>query len=162
MLSSRLLLVSTALQFASTASAWGTLGHDTVALIAENFVSAQTKSYSQKILNDTSTTYLANVATWADSYRSTAAGRFSAPFHYIDAEDDPPHACNVDYQRDCGSGGCVVSAIANYTARVRDTSLSAAEKQKAIKFIIHLLGDVHQPLHDEALDVAGNTINVTL
>jgi hypothetical protein len=95
-------------------SAWGTLGHDTVALIAQNFVTAKTKTYTQKILNDSTATYLANVATWADSYRSTAAGKFSAPFHYIDAEDDPPHSCGVDFQRDCGSGGCVVSAIANY------------------------------------------------
>lgn len=100
--------------FVPTISAWGTLGHDTVALIAQNFVAANTKTYAETILNDTSATYLANVATWADSYRSTAAGKFSAPFHYIDAEDDPPHECGVDFQRDCGSEGCVVSAIANY------------------------------------------------
>jgi hypothetical protein len=43
-----------------------------------------------------------------------------------------------------------------------DTSLSAAERFDALKFVIHFVGDIHQPLHDEALDVGGNTINVTL
>jgi hypothetical protein len=88
-------------------------------------------------------------------------GGFSAPFHYIDAEDSPPSSCNVDYQRDCGDGGCVISAIQNYTTRVQDKSLSDEERNKALKFIVHFLGDIHQPLHDEALDVGGNTINVT-
>jgi hypothetical protein len=111
---SRFFVVASTLQLASTVSAWGTLGHDTVALIAQNFVSASTKTFCQGILANKSSTYLADVANWADTYRSTAAGKFSAPFHYIDAEDNPPSSCNVDYQRDCGAGGCVVSAIANY------------------------------------------------
>jgi hypothetical protein len=107
-------LIPATLQLASTVSAWGELGHETIALIAQNFVSTTTVTFCQKILANTSSTYLADVASWADSYRYTAAGKFSAPFHFIDAEDDPPHACNVDYQRDCGAAGCVVSAIANY------------------------------------------------
>jgi hypothetical protein len=109
-----LFLIPTTLQLASTVSAWGELGHETIALIAQNFVSTTTKTFCQKILNDTSDTYLSSVASWADSYRYTAAGKFSAPYHFIDAEDNPPHTCNVDYQRDCGAAGCVVSAITNY------------------------------------------------
>lgn len=99
---------------APPALAWGTLGHDTVALIAQQYVSSSTQSWAQRILDDTSSTYLASVATWADSYRYTSAGSFSAPFHYIDANDDPPSSCDVDYERDCPDEGCVVSAIANY------------------------------------------------
>jgi len=110
---SPLLALPFLLQLLPAAHAWGTLGHDTVALIAQNFVTSP-KKFCQTVLNDTSSSYLANVATWADSFRYTAAGEFSKPFHFIDAEDDPPHACNVDYQRDCGEEGCVVSAIANY------------------------------------------------
>lgn len=85
-------VIASLIPLASVVSAWGTLGHDTVALIAQNFISAETASFAQGILNDSSTSYLANVATWADSYRYTAAGKFSAAFHYIDAEDDPPHS----------------------------------------------------------------------
>ncbi|KAF3013712.1 hypothetical protein E8E14_004753 [Neopestalotiopsis sp. 37M] len=143
------------------ASAWGTLGHATVAYIAQNYVDDTVKSWAQGLLGDTSDSYLANVASWADEYRATTAGKWSAPFHFIDAEDSPPTDCNVDYDRDCGSTGCSVSAIANYTQRVGDGRLSDANTAEALKFLVHLLGDVTQPLHDEALDVGGNTITVT-
>ncbi|ESZ99132.1 hypothetical protein SBOR_0542 [Sclerotinia borealis F-4128] len=141
--------------------AWGSLGHHTVAYIASNFVSPATKTYFQGILGDTSTDYLATVASWSDSYRYTTAGAFSAPFHYIDAEDSPPTSCGVDYDRDCGARGCVVSAINNYTAILQKGTASAANLDIAAKMIIHLIGDIHQPLHDEELDVGGNTISVT-
>lgn len=141
--------------------AWGTLGHQTIAYIAQNYVSDTTATWAQGILADTSDSYLANVATWADSYRYTTEGTFSAPYHYIDAEDSPPTDCNVDYDRDCGSAGCSVSAIANYTQRVADGGLSTADTAIALKFIVHLLGDITQPLHDEALETGGNGITVT-
>lgn len=96
--------------------AWGAFGHETVAYIATNIVAASTKTYFQTLLGDTSADYLATVSTWADSYRSTTAGKFSAPFHYIDAQDNPPSSCGVNYDRDCGSEGCVVSAISNYVS----------------------------------------------
>lgn len=99
-------------------SAWGTLGHTTVAYIASNFVQPSTEAYFQNILHNTSSSYLASVATWADSFRYTAAGHFSAPFHFIDAEDNPPESCGVRYVRDCGEKGCVVGAIANYVSFV--------------------------------------------
>jgi hypothetical protein len=47
------------------------------------------------------------------------------------------------------------------TTRVRDTSLSATEVEMALKWIVHFIGDIHQPLHDEATNVGGNTVNVT-
>src|ERR1700709_53723 len=102
-----------------TSYAWGQLGHYTVALVAQKYVSTSTASWVKGILGDTSTTYMANVATWADSYRYTTAGAWSAPLHFIDAEDSPPSSCNVNYNRDCGANGCVVSAIKNYTTRLR-------------------------------------------
>jgi len=118
--------------------AWGTLGHLTVALVAQKYVSTSTAAWVKGILGDTSTTYMANVATWADSYRYTTAGKWSAPLHYIDAEDSPPSSCNVNYARDCGTGGCVVSAIKNYTTRLRGTSYTTANKLEAMKFMIHV------------------------
>jgi hypothetical protein len=94
--------------------AWGTLGHTTVAFVASNFVSSTTQNFLQDVLHNTSSTYLAEVATWADSFRYTQAGRFSAPFHFIDAEDNPPSTCSVVFNRDCGGHGCIVGAVKNY------------------------------------------------
>lgn len=101
-----------------SAYAWGTLGHETVAYIAQNLVQDSTAQWAQGILEDASSAYLANYATYADSYRYTSDGSFSAPFHFIDANDDPPSSCGVDYNRDCGEGGCVVSAIQNYVSHI--------------------------------------------
>jgi hypothetical protein len=58
-------------------------------------------------------------------------------------------------------GFCCCSAIANYTQRVVSSSLSATEVDHALRFIVHFIGDIHQPLHDEALEVGGNDIDVT-
>ena len=84
---------------------WGTLGHTTVAFVASNFVQAETRDFFQDILHNTSDSYLAGIATWADSFRYTAAGRFSGPFHFIDADDSPPASYGVKYARDCGEQG---------------------------------------------------------
>ena len=110
-----LFLILTSLAALRTTYAWGDLGHETIGYIASNFVKPATESWAQAILGDDSSDYLAAVATWADSYKYTDEGAFSAPFHYIDAEDDPPKSCNVDFDRDCGDEGCSVGAIANCT-----------------------------------------------
>jgi hypothetical protein len=145
----------------SGAHAWGELGHATIAFIAQNFLTPSTATWAQGVLNDSSSTYLASIASWADDFRSTAAGKFSAPFHFIDARDSPPAQCDVEFERDCGSTGCVVSALQNYTQRVGDGELSAVDVNQALMFIVHFVGDVTQPLHDEALESGGNGIAVT-
>ena len=143
-------------------NAWGTLGHETIGYIAQNFVKEETEAWAQAILDDDSSDYLANVSTWADSYKYTSEGSFSSAFHYIDAEDDPPSSCNVDFDRDCGDEGCVVSAIANYTQRVQESdSLDDQEIDYALRFLVHFIGDVTQPLHDESFEIGGNEVNVT-
>ena len=65
---------------ASGAQAWGTVGHATVATIANNYLTDQTKSWVSGILGSGVT--MASVASWADTFRYTKAGRFSAPFQY--------------------------------------------------------------------------------
>ncbi|KAI9803915.1 MAG: hypothetical protein M1825_001795 [Sarcosagium campestre] len=145
----------------SKACAWGGLGHEAVAYVASDFVGASTKTYCQDIIGDRSASFLARVATWADSYRLSKAGSFSTPFHYIDALDNPPQSCGVNYDRDCGTKGCIVSAINNYTERLQDEDLSQASHNESLKFLVHFIGDIHQPLHDENLERGGNGINVT-
>lgn len=103
-----------------------------------------------------------------------------------DAEDSPPSSCSVDLNRDCGTGGCVVSAIANYvgastfhafkmiivvhegsysdfllqTQIVNDGRRTLTNRKQALEFLIHFFGDITQPLHDEAEKVGGNQIPV--
>ncbi|KAI2606916.1 nuclease S1 precursor [Hypoxylon fragiforme] len=142
------------------ASAWGAMGHETVAYIASHYALPATQTYLQTLLGDTSADYLASVASWADSYRYTSAGAFSAPYHYVDANDDPPSACGVDLDRDCGAEGCVVRALQNYTTILMGQEASGANLAIAAKMIIHFAGDIGQPLHCEGLEIGGNGIDV--
>ena len=100
------------LVLSSGANAWGVLGHATIAQVASKYLTAQAKTYVAGLLGPGVT--MPSIASYADDYRATTVGKFSAPYHFIDAEDNPPTSCSVDTARDCGAGGCVVSAIANY------------------------------------------------
>ncbi|KAI0321221.1 nuclease Le1 [Amylostereum chailletii] len=153
-------LSATALSFAPLgAFAWGALGHQTIGFVAMQFISTNTLSNVQTLLGSQFNFSLGPAATWADDVRSEAAFKFSAPFHFIDANDNPPDSCSVNLNRDRGSEGCVVSAIQNYTTRLLETSLSATQRQQALLFVTHFVGDIGQPLHDEALEVGGNDID---
>ncbi|KAL2269628.1 hypothetical protein VTJ83DRAFT_1812 [Remersonia thermophila] len=158
------------------ALAWGGFGHITTAYLASDFVSPKTTAYLQALLRNDTPHYLAGVATWADSVRYTRWGRFSSDFHFIDAKDAPPSACGVDFERDCKKDrGCVVSALRNYTARMAldparkalagagaaaAAGLPAWERAIAAKFVVHFVGDIHQPLHTENVARGGNGIPV--
>ncbi|KAK0729916.1 phospholipase C/P1 nuclease domain-containing protein [Lasiosphaeris hirsuta] len=142
------------------AQAWGGFGHITVAYIASNFVSKDTASFFQGLLRNDTQEYLAGVATWADSARYSKFYHFSGIFHFIDAKDSPPSYCGIDLERDCKEDGCVVSAIQNYTTRLLDPTLPVYEHVVASKFLIHFIGDIHQPLHTEDVARGGNGIHV--
>ena len=131
-----------------------------MAYVATNFVKPETASYFQELLRNDTEHYLAGVATWADSIRYTKWGRFTKNFHFIDAKDDPPSYCGVDFARDCKADGCVVSSIQNYTAQLLDTELWGLRRNQAAKFVIHFVGDIHQPLHAENVERGGNGIHV--
>ncbi len=143
------------------AVAWGTLGHQTVAWIAQSLISDETALYVQRALDSAASDYMANISTWADTYRYSDVGGWSAPLHYIDANDSPPGECDVDFNQDCGESGCVVSAIVNYTKIVMDAGSAETGRRDAMRFLIHFVGDIHQPLHVENLERGGNGINVT-
>ncbi|KAM0820180.1 hypothetical protein AB5N19_05999 [Seiridium cardinale] len=145
---------------APSVAAWGSLGHITVAYIASNFVKDETAAYFQDLLRNDTEHYLAGVATWADSIRYTKWGRFTKNFHFIDAKDSPPSYCGVDFERDCKEDGCVVSSIQNYTSQLLDSTLYPWRRNQAAKFVIHFVGDIHQPLHTENVARGGNGIHV--
>jgi S1/P1 Nuclease len=82
---------------------------------------------------------------------------------FTDAKDSPPQQCVVNYPADCDNKpgeGCIISAIANQTALFMDPTTPAIVRQEALKFIVHFIGDLHQPLHTENLDRGGNEIPV--
>ncbi|KAK6495237.1 hypothetical protein TWF481_003263 [Arthrobotrys musiformis] len=149
-----------ALALSSTASAWGFLGHKTVALLASRYFLPETAVFVQTYLYRGQS--ILDAAVWADRYAHIPLGRYSKTWHYIDAQDDPPNVCEVNYKRDCGGEGtgCIVSALVNMTARIQDDSLPWPQRAQALRFILHFLGDIHQPLHTEHKAYGGNRIKV--
>ncbi|KAF8499597.1 nuclease Le1 [Russula emetica] len=139
-------------------SAWGNLGHEIMGYLAMQFLDPSVLSTVQSMLGSTFNNSLGPAATWADQVRSQPGVAFSSPYHFIDAHDDPPTSCSADPVRDCGSAGCVVSAIQNYTTRLLDPNLDDTQHQQALLFITHFIGDIGQPLHTEALALGGNQI----
>ncbi|EEY18127.1 nuclease PA3 [Verticillium alfalfae VaMs.102] len=124
--------------FAAPGLAWNTDIHQQIGFAAEKFLSPAAKAILSEILEPESGASLGRIGAWADAHRGTPEGRHTTTWHWINPADQPPSFCNVHYNRDCTSGGCIVSALANETQilkscirSVKDASLSAAPTPRA-------------------------------
>lgn len=141
---------------AGGARAWGPDGHRATALLAQSRLSVEAEAGVRALLGNDS---LASVASWADEQRNNPAWAWSTPLHYANT---PYFACDFVMARDCPGGRCVVGAVANYTQRLGDASLPLLQRQQALYMVVHLLGDIHQPLHVSfKVDHGGNLLEGT-
>ncbi|EMC90833.1 hypothetical protein BAUCODRAFT_80723 [Baudoinia panamericana UAMH 10762] len=158
----KFILPTTVLGSASLVVAWGDLGHRTVGYLAQHYFTDAANQYVNDLIRPSDTFDISDAAVWPDKARNYPEYKYTANWQFIDAQDDPPNACNVNYKRDCeGENGCIISALVNQTAVLQDSSADAKTRQDAIKFILHFIGDIHQPLHTEAIDRGGNQIKVS-
>ncbi len=144
------------------AQAWGCKGHQTVALIAEkhltpearelvftllkeNPIGADVKRYCGTAVSDP----IGDAATWADDVRGE---RKNGPWHYIDI---PRGAPRDRLDAFCGKQGCVISALAEQSAILKDKEASGPKRADALRYVIHFVGDLHQPLHSTTNDDEG-------
>jgi hypothetical protein len=140
---------------ASNALGWGREGHEVVAIIAERHLTARARERVRQILGPEGS--LAAVSTWADEIRPSRPE--TAPWHYIDI---PLNASAIDPARDCLKGDCVTTAITRFVAVLRDNAASADAKNEALKFVVHFVADLHQPLHcADNHNRGGNDVHVT-
>ncbi len=139
-------------------SAWGAQGHHIVARIAWALMTPSAKETATTILGGGADAFMAS-ATWADEVRG--ARPETANWHFVDI---PVSATHYDAARDCRptqTGDCIVAAIARARAELADRSRPAAERGESLKFLIHFVGDAHQPLHDiDDHDRGGNDVHV--
>jgi hypothetical protein len=127
---------------ASNVLAWGVEGHKTVALIAESRLDAVAQSEVRRLLALEGASSLADVASWADQIKGTEPGLIS---HAVRIPFD---ATAYDPKRDCGrKGKCIVYGIERYEAILGQKDAPAADRLRALKFVVHYVGDIHQPLH---------------
>lgn len=158
-----LLLCTVALALAlllpAPARAWGAAGHRVVARVADELLDARTRAALREIAGDES---LEDLATWLDRerlhLRSTLRG--SPRWHY---DNRPLCEAAVGPERYCTDGQCASRAYTRYLARLGDHGASREERLFALRVVVHLLGDAHQPLHAaDHDDRGGNDVPVLI
>lgn len=149
---------------APDAHAWGELGHRIVGHLAEARLTPAARAEVARLLAGEAEPTLAGVSTWADRLRDTPPaddpelGRRTSTWHYVNIGEE---GCRYDAARDCPDGNCVVGAIEREVATLRDRTQPTEARLRALKFVVHFVGDVHQPLHAGfARDKGGNDFQV--
>ena len=145
--------------------AWGGQGHRLVGLVAANHLSRTAAEKVKWLLDGQS---VADVASWADG--QVTDWQQTASWHYLNI---PPTASGYDRDRDCpraagvsaGSRNdtwrdCAVDRITYFEQRTADTNLDRADRATALKFLIHFIGDLHQPFHALGVGRGGNDVIV--
>lgn len=150
------------------AQAWGCKGHQTVALIAEKHLTPEAKQFTQKLLTENpmdpklnrycggaTRDAIADASTWPDDVRGE---RKNGSWHYIDI---PRGSKRGPLQRFCGKDGCITRAITEQIAILKDKNADGGKRADALRYVIHFVGDLHQPLHTITnADEGGNCVPV--
>ena len=156
-LKSKLLLAFLMVSISVTLISWGVVGHRAVGKIAENHLNRNAQREVQNLLGYES---LAMVSTYADEVRSYKEHAHTGPWHYVNIP------LGLDYttfksQLDTLSKPNVYKAINNCVDDLKNPAKSKSDKVFALKFLVHLVGDLHQPMHTgRAEDQGGNKIEV--
>ena len=153
---------------APAAQAWGCKGHQTVAAIAEKHLTPEARQMIQRLLGENpidpklrrwcgnaTTDLLVEASTWPDDVRNE---RKNGPWHYIDI---PRGKHKGELNQYCGTEGCVTRAIEEQRAILKDKSADSLKRAEAIRYLVHFVGDLHQPLHAiNNADNGGNCVPV--
>jgi hypothetical protein len=149
----------------STLVGWGHEGHEIVASLAQTRLTENTKTGIRSLIGDAS---LASIANWADEIRPDRDETYN--WHFVDI---PTDASGFSDERDCflpasshkGSAtdhrNCVVDRIEIFKKVLSDSNASRDDRIEALKFLVHFVGDVHQPMHAIGEAAGGNGIAVT-
>lgn len=136
------------------AGAWGKTGHRAVAEIAYQNLNRSTKKNIEKLLGDS---YLPLYATYADDLRSESENPFGRLPHYVNMNFDENYETAPKNEN-----GDLVTVFDEMVSKLKDPNSSKEDKAQALKFIIHLVADAHQPMHiGLAEDLGGNKVEVT-
>lgn len=134
--------------------AWGPEGHRLVAHLAEGMLTPAAAARVQATLGPGET--IASMASWADDVRPSR--RETEPWHFVDI---PIDSAGLDMQRDCARGDCVLGKIAEFRRLWRDPAAGPQTRREALLFLVHFVGDMHQPLHcANHRDRGGNDVHV--
>ena len=136
--------------------AWGRLGHRVIAKLAEKKLNPKAKAAIAALLDEGES--IPDASTWADEN----CGRLpkTAPWHYVDVPLDEPRY-DPRFSADVPQKGCIVDKIHEFQATLKDPARSVEDRRFALRFLIHCIEDLHQPLHvGDNHDKGGNQTQV--
>jgi len=133
-----------ALSLPTAAHAWTAFGHRLVALLAYDQLSPAARAQVDGLLVLEPGADIGTIAPWADEVRRTPGYEDTGPLHYVNF---PHRTCAFAPARDCRDGACVVGALERYSAALADRALPREKRLEALKFVVHFVGDIHQPMH---------------
>ncbi len=164
------------------AHAWGDEGHEIIGMIADHYLTPAVRQKVNALLAQdsshlTADTTIAAEATWADKYRDsdrdTTKARYYATrqWHFVDIEVDGGDISTACFGHPAVPAGvpasqgpardCVVDKIEQLSGELADPAVDANERRLALQFLLHTVGDVHQPLHaSDNHDQGGNAKKV--
>ncbi len=139
------------------AAAWGPIGHRVTGAIADRNLSGLARANVQLLLGEED---LAQAATWPDDMKSDPTDfwqKQASPWHYVTVREGDGYT-----SADAPAEGDAMSALARFTATLRNPAASIDDKRLALRFIVHIIGDLHQPLHaGGGNDRGGNDMKVS-
>ncbi len=133
------LLIALLLLLPTYAYPWGKNGHRIVGRIAENHLTPEAAKAVEELL---APEQLAYVGPWADWIRSDPERPDHGPWHYVSIEDDETYETTEKNPK-----GDILVKIQDFEKQLRDPKTTRQERIDAIKWLNHLIGDLHQPLH---------------
>jgi len=145
------------LVLAAALLSWGATGHRTIGKIAEGHLTSQAKAAVHELIGDTT---LAEISTWPDEVRSQPAYRNTASWHYINL---PLGLSFADFESAVKGNPQenVYSALRRQEQILGSAASTRTQKVEALKYIVHFVGDLHQPMHvSREEDKGGNTIQL--
>lgn len=137
--------------------AWGIIGHRVVGLIAESYLSNKARKEINKILGTES---VAMASNWADFIKSDPTYNYLDAWHYINIEAGLTEAQFTNHLEQDTSVNAY-SAINFLVKELKNKNLELERKQMYLRLLIHMVGDIHQPMHvSREEDLGGNRIRV--
>jgi hypothetical protein len=135
------------------AFAWGQNGHRAVGLIAEQHLSKKAKKKIARILQDNS---LAEVSVWMDDIKSDTAYNHTHDWHWVTI---PAGMKYEDTEKN--PNGDIIMTIERVVKALKEDKLTEVQHQEYLKYLVHLVGDLHQPLHvGKEGDSGGNAVRL--
>lgn len=148
------LLVIVYLLFYQASFGWGTTGHRVTGQVADKYLTKKARSKIEKILGPHS---MAMASTWMDEVRSDSLYNFMEDWHWVTI----PEGLTYE-QAEKNPKGDILEAIQRIVQALKSKTLSIEKEAEYLKILIHLVGDIHMPLHVGSKDDrGGNDVKVT-